>query len=167
MLSARRPPEKTECHEEDLSETLREKAAWSLSLDGVETELCGVWLWLHGETRKHKDALKEQGFRWSPRKATSSRPSRHTAKSPESFAAATHDETHMFITKKDVVALLCRPNCMCGGARARKSEIVTTVLFCPSDSMDAALGVGDLHGIRILYRLYVNQADKGEPNGKD
>ncbi len=67
-----------------------------------------------------------------------------------------------------VVAMLCRPNIATRGGRVRGSEIVTTVLFSPSDSMDSCLGVRDLHGIRRLYRLYVDRtADKGEPNGKD
>lgn len=29
-----------------------------LKLDGLEIELCGRWLWIGGETRKHKDALR-------------------------------------------------------------------------------------------------------------
>lgn len=36
-----------------------------LQLDGLEIELCGRWLWIGGETRKHKDALKACGCRWS------------------------------------------------------------------------------------------------------
>ena len=32
-----------------------------LKLDGLEIELCGRWLWIGGETRKHKEALKAAG----------------------------------------------------------------------------------------------------------
>ena len=32
-----------------------------LKLDGLEVELCGRWLWIGGETRKHKEALKAAG----------------------------------------------------------------------------------------------------------
>lgn len=36
-----------------------------LSLDGLEIELCGRWLWIGGNTRAHKEALKAAGCRWS------------------------------------------------------------------------------------------------------
>jgi len=39
-----------------------------LQLDGLEVELCGAWLWIGGETRKHKDELKAIGCRWSNNK---------------------------------------------------------------------------------------------------
>lgn len=39
-----------------------------LKLDGLEVELCGRWLWIGGETRKHKEALKAAGCRWSSTK---------------------------------------------------------------------------------------------------
>lgn len=37
-------------------------------LDGLEIELCGRWLWIGGETRKHKEELKAAGCRWSNNK---------------------------------------------------------------------------------------------------
>ena len=39
-----------------------------LKLDGLEVELCGCWLWIGGETRKHKDALKAAGCQWCSKK---------------------------------------------------------------------------------------------------
>ena len=39
-----------------------------LSLDGLEVELCGRWLWIGGNTRAHKEALKAAGCRWSSSK---------------------------------------------------------------------------------------------------
>lgn len=39
-----------------------------LRLDGLTVELCGSWLWIGGETRTHKDALKALGCRWSSSK---------------------------------------------------------------------------------------------------
>lgn len=39
-----------------------------LKLDGLEIELCGRWLWIGGETKKHKEALKAAGCRWSSTK---------------------------------------------------------------------------------------------------
>ena len=35
-----------------------------LKLDGLTVELCGCWLWISGDTRKHKDALKAMGCQW-------------------------------------------------------------------------------------------------------
>ena len=36
-----------------------------LRLDGLEVELCGSWLWIGGDTRRHKETLKAAGCRWS------------------------------------------------------------------------------------------------------
>lgn len=36
-----------------------------LSLEGLEVELCGSWLWIAGETYTHKAELKKAGCRWS------------------------------------------------------------------------------------------------------
>lgn len=37
-------------------------------LDHLEVELCGRWLWISGDTKKHKDRLKALGCRWSKNK---------------------------------------------------------------------------------------------------
>lgn len=39
-----------------------------LSLDGLEVELCGRWLWIGGNTRANKETLKAAGCRWSSSK---------------------------------------------------------------------------------------------------
>ena len=39
-----------------------------LKLDGLKVELCGSWLWISGETFKHKAELKTAGCRWSNNK---------------------------------------------------------------------------------------------------
>ena len=39
-----------------------------LKLDGLEVELCGSWLWIGGNTKEHKDALKAAGCHWSANK---------------------------------------------------------------------------------------------------
>lgn len=39
-----------------------------LNLHGLEVELCGSWLWIGGNTREHKEALKAAGCRWSNNK---------------------------------------------------------------------------------------------------
>lgn len=33
---------------------------------GLEIEVCGVWIWVGGDTRQHKEILKAAGYRWSP-----------------------------------------------------------------------------------------------------
>ena len=35
---------------------------------GLDIEICGSWVWLHGDTRPHKEILKEAKFRWAPKK---------------------------------------------------------------------------------------------------
>ena len=39
-----------------------------LHMDGLTVELCGRWLWIGGDTRKHKEELKACGCRWSQSK---------------------------------------------------------------------------------------------------
>ena len=39
-----------------------------LRLDGLMIELCGCWLWIGGNTRKHKDTLKAAGCNYAPKK---------------------------------------------------------------------------------------------------
>ena len=39
-----------------------------LKLDGLTVELCGRWLWIGGETKKHRERLKAIGCRWSSSK---------------------------------------------------------------------------------------------------
>ena len=36
-----------------------------LHMDGLTVELCGRWLWIGGNTKKHKEELKAAGCRWS------------------------------------------------------------------------------------------------------
>lgn len=39
-----------------------------MNLDGLTVELCGSWLWISGETMKHKEALKAAGCKWASKK---------------------------------------------------------------------------------------------------
>ena len=34
-------------------------------LEGLEIEICGSWVWVSGNTKPHKEALKAAGFIWS------------------------------------------------------------------------------------------------------
>lgn len=39
-----------------------------LRMGGIEVELIGRWLWISGDTKPHKEALKACGCRWSSQK---------------------------------------------------------------------------------------------------
>jgi len=39
-----------------------------IDLDGLDIEICGAWLWVGGNTREHKEALKAHGFRYASKK---------------------------------------------------------------------------------------------------
>ncbi len=39
-----------------------------IACEGLEIEICGSWIWVGGDTRPHKEALKAAGFRWAPKK---------------------------------------------------------------------------------------------------
>lgn len=32
---------------------------------GLEIEICGTWIWVSGDSKPHKDLLKELGFKWA------------------------------------------------------------------------------------------------------
>lgn len=36
---------------------------------GLNIEICGAWLWVSGDTKPHKEALKAAGFKWAAKKA--------------------------------------------------------------------------------------------------
>ena len=35
---------------------------------GLDIEVCGAWVWVSGDTKLHKDKLKNAGFKWSTKK---------------------------------------------------------------------------------------------------
>jgi hypothetical protein len=35
---------------------------------GLEIELCGAWVWVHGDSYPNRAILKENGFMWAPKK---------------------------------------------------------------------------------------------------
>lgn len=39
-----------------------------ISMEGLNVELCGCWVWVSGETKQYKDQLKELGCKWSANK---------------------------------------------------------------------------------------------------
>ncbi len=40
------------------------------TLDGLVIEVCGLWVWVTGNTKIHKDTLKSQGFKWAKNKGS-------------------------------------------------------------------------------------------------
>lgn len=52
----------------DMATAYREAVYKIIHLDGLEIELCGAWLWVSGDTYKHRDALKAAGYRWASAK---------------------------------------------------------------------------------------------------
>ena len=39
-----------------------------INLPGLDIEICGAWVWVGGDTRTYKDALKAAGFKWASKK---------------------------------------------------------------------------------------------------
>jgi hypothetical protein len=52
----------------NLSEEIEAAIKSVINLSGVVVELCGTWIWLSGNTKEHKEAIKEAGYKWSPKK---------------------------------------------------------------------------------------------------
>jgi hypothetical protein len=53
---------------DDVERVLAEKTAELRELPDLEVVRCGNWLWVSGNTKEHKDRLKELGLRWAPKK---------------------------------------------------------------------------------------------------
>lgn len=60
---AEHKPETTET-----AEKFREIIDKLIRMKGLDIELCGQWLWIGGETFKHRDELKAAGCQWSRNK---------------------------------------------------------------------------------------------------
>jgi len=54
---------------EDVSLGDELNAALNAVIDlGLTIEICGSWIWVSGDTRPHKEILKEANYRWAPKK---------------------------------------------------------------------------------------------------
>jgi len=40
-----------------------------IGLSGVNIEICGAWVWLTGNTKEYKEAIKAAGFWWAKKKS--------------------------------------------------------------------------------------------------
>ncbi len=56
-----------ERHAQDYGEELNQALNSIIHLD-LEIEICGSWIWVGGDTKLHREALKEASFRWAPKK---------------------------------------------------------------------------------------------------
>ena len=50
------------------SELLNNALNAVIDLFGLSIEVCGAWVWITGDTRTHKEALKASGFKWANKK---------------------------------------------------------------------------------------------------
>ena len=57
-----------EFNADEYSEAINAALNAIINLEGLVIEICGSWVWVSGETRAHKDVLKEVGFKWAPKK---------------------------------------------------------------------------------------------------
>ena len=39
-----------------------------IHLQGLRIEVCGLWVWVSGDTRTHKESLKAAGYYWASKK---------------------------------------------------------------------------------------------------
>lgn len=53
---------------DDVTERYVEIIEQLVKMEGVFIEVCGSFLWLSGNTKEHKDAIKGLGFRWASKK---------------------------------------------------------------------------------------------------
>lgn len=53
--------------EKDLQE-LMDKIVQLKQIDGITIDLMGSWLWIGGDTKPNREALKAAGCRWAPKK---------------------------------------------------------------------------------------------------
>ena len=52
----------------DYGDLLNDALNAVFGLSGLVIEICGSWVWITGNTRDHKDALKAAGFKWASKK---------------------------------------------------------------------------------------------------
>jgi DnaJ-class molecular chaperone len=53
---------------ENFSDDLQSAINAVINLEGLEIEVCGNWVWVGGNTKEHKDAIKASGYFWASKK---------------------------------------------------------------------------------------------------
>ena len=51
-----------------VSEAIRAAIEAIITLPGLGIEICGLWVWVDGQTRPVKEQLKAAGYRWAAKK---------------------------------------------------------------------------------------------------
>lgn len=49
----------------DVEKKVKDALDKIIHLEGLEIEIIGVWIWVSGDTKTHKELLKEAGFKWN------------------------------------------------------------------------------------------------------
>lgn len=57
-----------ESNNADYGDELNDAINAAASLDGIEIEVCGSWVWITGNTKDHKETLKAAGYKWARKK---------------------------------------------------------------------------------------------------
>lgn len=52
----------------EMAQQYKEKITAIINIPGLIIEICGLWIWITGETREVKETLKENGFFWAIKK---------------------------------------------------------------------------------------------------
>ena len=73
---------------DDVTEQFADIISKLVTMAGLEIEVCGSWLWVGGNTREHKDDLKDMGMRWASKK-------HRWYKAPKDWKRKTHRELSM------------------------------------------------------------------------
>lgn len=55
-------------NESNYDEKLSDAINAAMTMEGVVIEICGLWVWLSGDTRPHKEAIKQADYKWASKK---------------------------------------------------------------------------------------------------
>ena len=58
----------TEGRQEGYGDSLNEAINAIVRCEGLVIEVCGLWVWVSGQTREYKEVLKAAGYRWASKK---------------------------------------------------------------------------------------------------
>ena len=52
----------------DYGDLLNEALNAIINISSLSIEICGAWVWVSGNTKDHRAALKEAGYKWASKK---------------------------------------------------------------------------------------------------
>ena len=71
----------------DYGDALNAALSAIIDLEGLNIEICGSWVWVTGNTKEHKAAIKAAGYKWSrPKTAWYFRPEKYKSSSRGKFS---------------------------------------------------------------------------------